>query len=135
MSYLLNTNIVSAIIRKNQAVTDKLHELEFSGIEVFVSCITYYEIKRGLLATNATRQLADFHKWLPKMPILFLSHIEIVERASAIYVDLKRSGQPIGDADILIAATAMTHDLILVSPDSDMWRISGLTVEDWIGKA
>ena len=134
MSYLLDTNIVSAILRKNQAVIDKLHDLEFCGVEVFISCMTYYEIKRDLMATNATKQLADFNRWLPRMPIIFLSNIEIIERASAIHVDLKRSGQPIGDADILIAATAMSHDLTLVSHDSDMLRVSGLTVEDWLGK-
>lgn len=29
--------------------------------EVFITGITYYEVKRGLLAINATRQLAEFN--------------------------------------------------------------------------
>ncbi len=39
---------------------------------------------------------------------------------------------PVQDADILIAATAITQNLILVSGDSDMLRIQNITVENWL---
>ncbi len=52
MSYLLDTNIVSAIVNKNDRLADKLLEVDVRGEEVFISCITYYEVKRGLLAGN-----------------------------------------------------------------------------------
>jgi len=62
VSYLLDTNIVSYILkRRNLAVNRKLEQIRRLGEEVFISCITFYEIKRGILALNATRQLADFN--------------------------------------------------------------------------
>lgn len=56
-------------------------------------------------------------------PILFLDNIKILEKAAEIHIDLRRNGSPIQDRDILIAATAIEQDLILVSNDSDMLRI------------
>ena len=97
-----------------------------------MSCITYYEVKRGLLAVNATRKISDFLVLCQEAQVLLLDDLEIIERASEIYADLKRKGRQIQDADILIAATAIAQGLILVSDDSDMLRVQGLTVENWL---
>ena len=133
MIYLLDTNIVSYILkRRNVAVNRKLEEVRRLGEEVFVSCITYYEIKRGLLALNATRQLADFNFLFRIYPILYLDDLEIIETACKIHADLKTKGTPIQDADVLIAATAITRGLILVSNDSDMIRVEGINLENWV---
>ncbi|MDJ0795796.1 MAG: type II toxin-antitoxin system VapC family toxin [Calothrix sp. MO_167.B12] len=132
MGYLLDTNIVTAIGKKNKKITDRLNEVELQGEEVFISCITYYEVKRGLLSTNATRQLLEFHEFCQEVTVLFLDEIEIIEKASEIHADLKRRGRPIQDADILIAATAITCGLILVSNDSDLLRVQGINLENWL---
>ena len=81
---------------------------------------------------NATRQLANLRDLCQLANILLLDDLEILETASKIHADLKRRGRPIQDADILIAATAMTKGLILVSDDTDMLRIQGLAVENWL---
>ena len=132
MSYLLDTNIVTAFVKKNETIDKKIREVELQEEILFISCITYYEVKRGLLAVNATRQLSSFDKFCQKVTVLFLDSLEIIERASEIYADLKQRGRIIQDADILIAATAITKNLTLVSDDSDMLRIPGLTVENWL---
>jgi tRNA(fMet)-specific endonuclease VapC len=47
-------------------------------------------------------------------------------------VELRRRGEPLEDADILIAATALTHDLILVTDNEQHFqRIAELKVENW----
>lgn len=102
------------------------------GQEVFVSGISYFEIKRGLLSINATRQLADFHQFCRDYPVLFLDDLEIIERACEIHADLKRKGTPIQDADVLIVATAITRGLVMVSHDSDLLRVQGITLENWL---
>lgn len=132
MTYLLDTNIVSYILKRNATVDKKLLEVNSRGEEVFISCITYYEVKRGLLAVNATKQLAEFNQFVRKYGVLFLDDIEIIEKACEIHADLKKKGTPIQDADILIAATAITRGLILVSNDCDLLRIDGITVEKWL---
>jgi tRNA(fMet)-specific endonuclease VapC len=53
-NYLLDTNVVSAILKKNQMVRQKLAGLSVKYQTAYISGITYYEIKRGLIATNAT---------------------------------------------------------------------------------
>ncbi|GAB4279410.1 MAG: type II toxin-antitoxin system VapC family toxin [Oscillatoriaceae cyanobacterium] len=132
MSYLLDTNIVSALVKNNRIISSKLHEVEVIGLKVFISGITYYEVKRGLIATNATRQLSDFTKLQARFSILLLDNLDILEEAAKIHADLKRRGTPIGDADILIAATAIHRNLTLVSHDADMLRVPGLVLEDWL---
>ena len=132
MGYLFDTNIVSGIVNRDKIIPVKVEELKLQGEDLFISCITYYEVKRGLLAVSATRKLTTFNEFCQDMTILFLDDIEIIERASIIHADLTRRGRPIQDADILIAATAITRGLILVSNDSDMLRVPGLTVENWM---
>jgi len=132
MAYLLDTNIVTAILKRNENINNKLKEVNRQGQEVFISCITYYELKRGLLYANATRQLSDLNQLIQNYRILWLDSIEIIERACEIHANLKSRGRPIQDADILIAATAITQGLILVSNDSDMLRVAGITLENWM---
>jgi len=132
VTYLLDTNIVSYILRRNATVGRKLRDANRSGEEVFISCITYYELKRGLLYANATRQLAEFNQFYSKYEVLFLDDIEILEKACEIHVDLKRRGQTIQEQDIFIAATAIARGLILVSNDSDLLRVEGLSLENWL---
>ena len=130
MTYLLDTNIVSYILRRNTTVGRKLRDVNRSGEEVFISCITYYELKRGLLYANATRQLAEFNQFYSKYEVLFLDDIEIIEKTCEIHVDLKRRSLTIQEQDIFIAATAITRGLILVSNDSDLLRVQGINLEN-----
>ena len=72
VTYLLDSNIVSYALKKNTTINNKLRELSFLGSEIFISCITYYEIKRGLVSINASKQLVDFHGFCNDYQILFL---------------------------------------------------------------
>lgn len=132
MGYLLDTNILTAILKRNQKINNKLEEVRFLGEDVFISCITYFESKRGLLYANATRQLSDLNELCRIYRILFLDNLEVIETACEIHADLKRKGTPIQEADILIAATAIARGLILVSHDSDLLRVEGLSLENWL---
>ncbi|KAF3886645.1 MULTISPECIES: PIN domain-containing protein [Nostocales] len=132
MSYLLDTNMVSYILKKNDKLKKKLENVRSQGQEVFISCIAYYEVKRGLLYANATRQLSDLNELCRQYRVLFLDDIEIIEKACEIHANLKKRGTPIQEADILIAATSKKRGLILVSHDSDLQRVSEITLEDWL---
>jgi tRNA(fMet)-specific endonuclease VapC len=131
VTYLLDTNIVSYILKKNVIVDQKFREVRRLKQDVFMSCITYYEVKRGLLAINATRQLAEFNKFCETYKILLIDDLDIIELACEIYVDLQSRGFIIQEQDILIAATAIARGLILVSNDSDLLRVQGIKLENW----
>ena len=132
IGYLLDTNIITEILKKNEKVTRELDKVSSQEQELFISCITFYEIKRGLLYAKATRQLSEFVQLCKKYKVLLLDDLQIIEKAAELHADLKRKGKPIQDADVLITATAIVKGLILVSNDSDMLRVVGVTVENWI---
>lgn len=54
-------------------------------------------------------------------------------RAADIYADLRRRGALIGDADILIASTALEHGLELVTNNTKHFaNVSGLMLKNWL---
>ncbi|MBX2996957.1 MAG: type II toxin-antitoxin system VapC family toxin [Caldilineaceae bacterium] len=129
---LLDTDILSLIMRrqpvalKNAAVYLKVHK-RFSFL-----LITRYEILRGLLAKNATVQIERFEQFCTTSQIFPLNDA-VVQQAASIYADLYQRGALINDADILIAATAQTHNLTLITNNtSHFQRITGLTVANWL---
>jgi len=129
---LLDTDILSAIMRGNPAVTARVRAYLAEHGALAFSIITRYEILRGLKAKNATSQLQAFDRFCETCLILPLTD-EVIVRAADLYAALKQRGEPIGDADILIAATALGHGLAVVTNNEDHFRrISGLDVENWL---
>jgi len=99
---------------------------------VAISAITYFECRRGLLANKSLKKIKAFADFCQLVEILPVTYPEIVEIASEIYADLRSRGCPIQDADILIAATAIAQHWILISNDSDLSRVQGLRLENWL---
>lgn len=57
---------------------------------------------------------------------------EAAKIAGRIRADLAASGTPIGPNDLLIAASAMASNLILVTHNiREFMRVNGLQIEDW----
>ena len=55
-------NIITAIMKNNEKVKRRAQEAILTGDDVFINGISYYEIKRGLLAKDARKQLLFFDK-------------------------------------------------------------------------
>jgi len=52
-----------------------------------------------------------------------------------VRADLERQGAPIGAMDLLIAAQALSHELILVTNNvPEFQRIASLRIENWTAK-
>lgn len=57
---------------------------------------------------------------------------QCAEIAGRIRADLRAKGTPIGGNDLLIAATALAHDAVLVTHNTgEFSRVEGLRMEDW----
>ncbi|MTJ31748.1 type II toxin-antitoxin system VapC family toxin [Aphanizomenon sp. UHCC 0183] len=132
MTYLLDTNIVSFAIKNNLIIKEKLEELRSQEELISISCITFFEVKRGLFAVKAIKQLERFDDFCKDFQIIFLDDLAILEKASEIHANLRLRGLPIQTEDILIAATAIVKGFILVSNDSDLLRVEGLSLENWL---
>lgn len=95
------------------------------------SIITRYEILRGLKARRATRQMARFEQRCQHSEVLPLTD-DIIVQAAEVYALLYQEGQLISDADILIAATALKYNLVMVTENANHFRrIPGLSIESW----
>lgn len=135
--YILDTNAVSAILDKKGRVAEKLQGAVFRGNSAYISGLTLYEVKRGLLAENLRDKLDQLDSICRKFAVVvaLLDSEPIFDAAAGIWADLRKTGTPLdADADILIAATAVTRRMVVVSDDSDFHTIRGVTrqtVENW----
>ena len=129
--FLLDTDILSLYIRKSSNVVSHAQDyLRLNGNFTF-SIITKFEILRGMKARKAATQLRTFDLFCQQNEIVNLNDDTIVT-ASEIYADLYKSGLIIGDADILIAATALQLGIpVVTNNESHFTRISGLQVLNW----
>lgn len=129
---VLDTDTLSEVIKGYDPDVQKAASTYLAAHGRFTfSIITRYEILRGLMAKNATRQIQAFNDRCRRSNVLPLTD-DIVVQASEIYGDLHRRGELITDADILIAATALVHNLTLITENtSHFQRIAGLQIESW----
>ncbi len=129
---LLDTDTLSEVIKQvNPGVQDNARRYLSAFGHFTFSLMTRYEILRGLKARRATRQIEDFEERCQNSVILPLTD-DIIVQAADLYALLRQQGQLIGDMDILIAATALKHDLVMVTENvTHFRRIPGLTIESW----
>ena len=129
---LIDTNIVSAFMRGNSQVIRKIEEYLEKHDTLTISIITYYEIMRGIKALSSKTKVKAFHEFMSACNIEELDLL-IAEKAADIYDELRRAGKLVEDADILIAATAMKHGMVVVTDNTEHFkRIRGLKVENWL---
>jgi len=138
---VLDTDILSAIMRQHPVVILKAREYLLDYGQFTFSIITRFEILRGLKAKGATRQVIVFDEFCARNTILPLTD-EVVVKAADIYADLRGRGVLIGDADILIAASALVRGLGVVTNNEAHFqrirdRVAGhgsvhLQVDNWL---
>ncbi|TCT20105.1 PIN domain-containing protein [Thiobaca trueperi] len=129
--YLLDTNILSYLMRGHPGVRARFERVRRSADDAFVlSPVVDYEIRRYLLLKGATRNLAQYQsltlKWLT--PVFDDAHWE---HAIRLWAERHRGGKPIADADLLIAVTALRQRAMLVTNNTAHFDGLGLDLEDW----
>ena len=132
--YLLDTNMLSEIIKKNpnKNFSQKLKTLPTAAF--FTATICVMELRYGAMKRGNPSDLwprIEQHV-LSKVRILDFSYKEAIKAGELIH-QLYSLGQPIGIEDIMIGSIALCHDLIVVSGNiRHFQQISGLAVENWL---
>ena len=129
---LLDTDLLSEVLKqRNLNVRKHARTYLRSHGQFAISAVTRFEVLRGYKEKNATTQLTRFLAFCGHSLVLPLTDA-IFDRAADLWVAARRGGHPSGDADLLIAATALEHnrDLITGNIAHFAW-ISGLTIKDW----
>jgi tRNA(fMet)-specific endonuclease VapC len=132
--YLLDTNMLSEIIKKNpnKNFIKKLGTIPSPAFFTATICIMemrYGAMKRG--NPSDFWQMIEQHI-LSKVRILNFSYTEALKAGELIH-QLYSMGQPIGIEDIIIGSIALCNDLTMVSGNTKHFqKISGLRVENWL---
>lgn len=126
-NYLLDTNIVIGLFTNDQKILNKLQ----STGDLFLPSIVLGELIYGALNSknqkDNLKRIEDFASG-----ILILDCDEETARAyGALKISLKRSGHPIPENDLWIAAISKQYQLTLVTRDAHFQGIDGLVVEYW----
>lgn len=131
MIYMLDTNICIYIIKKKPVRVFEIFNALKVG-DVCISSITLAELQYGVYKSQfPERNKIALANFLAPITILPFS-----DRASVFYgrirAALEKRGQNIGSYDLLIAAHALSEELILITNNTkEFSRIQNLTLKNW----
>lgn len=131
MRYLLDTNIISDLIRNPLGLT-MARIRDVGEAQVCTSIIVAAELRHGAEKRGSPRLKAQVEAVLERLEIM-----PFKAPADAVYgllrCNLERAGQPIGGNDLLIAAHAVTLGCTLVTANErEFARVEGLHCQNWL---
>lgn len=129
--YLLDTNIVSELVRNPQGpVTRRIARVGEGS--VCTSIIVASELRYGAAKKGSARLTQQLELVLEALPILSLEP-PVDRRYGELRADLERRGIPIGPNDLLIAAQALALGLVMVTDNvQEFRRVQDLEVKNWL---
>ncbi len=135
VSYLLDTNILSDLIRNPQGPV--LQRIEAVGEEaIATNVIVAAELRFGAVKKGSAALTERVDAILSRLNILPLEN-GFDEIYGTIRADLEAKGTPIGAHDLLIAAHVRylcnESDWVLVTAnEKEFCRVDGLVIENWL---
>ena len=128
--YLLDTNTASHVIKGNfPRVRERL--LKVPMAEVGISAVTEAELRFGVAKKpEAVRLKTAVEEFLLRVEVLPWDSAA-AEQYAGVRADLERTGKPMGNLDLMIAAHALAAQVALVTHDYVFRRIKRLKIEDW----
>ncbi|CAN5515644.1 type II toxin-antitoxin system VapC family toxin [soil metagenome] len=130
MTHALDANAVSIAFRKGDSGPARGILAHPRG-SIAIPDVVRGEILFGALKGGSPRITNEIRAFLGLFPAVPFDHrcVEVYAEARA---ELERTGQRIGALDLMIAATALAHNLILVTHNTrEFVRVPGLRIEDW----
>jgi predicted nucleic acid-binding protein len=101
------------------------------GHECVIPPVAYYEIKRGLMAVNATAKEREFDNLCRDFEIGEMDTRAWLE-AARLYAANKQKGRMVDDADLFIAAFCAVNSYTLVTNNTRHFEgIDGLRLVNW----
>ena len=132
MNYLLDTNICSAYIKGDATVWNRF--IQYSG-GIALSVITVGELWTwATRAKNGPRVHRAVGEFIELVDVIDID-LQVALRFGELRARLFDAGTPMPDMDGLIAATALVHNLTLVTHNTvDFQNVDGLRIVDWLNE-
>ena len=129
MRYMLDTNIVSHLLRGHREVARRMVAVPMAAL--CVTAITEGELLYGLAKRpEATRLHRAVREFLRRADVLPWNNA-CAEHYGTARADMERQGKTLGPLDMLIAAHELSIKAVLVTSDRAFRQVSDLRVEDW----
>jgi tRNA(fMet)-specific endonuclease VapC len=130
--YLMDTGIAQDYQAARNGVRAEAIGRRKLGHRIGICVPVLGELWSGVeLSSSRARNLADLRLALATLAIWPYT-TEAAEEYGRIFAELRRVGRRIQQVDMQIAAIARTlPNCIVVSKDSDLSAVSGITVENW----
>ena len=139
MNYLLDTCVLSELIRENPDVNVVTWISGTPETSMYLSVLTIGEIHKGIEKLPESKKKDRLHKWVNSdLCIRFKNRIldldlEVSTKWGQIQGKAEQVGKPMPIIDGLIAATALSHDLIVVTRNTEDMEQSGVTlINPWM---
>ncbi|AGK60042.1 putative nucleic acid-binding protein, contains PIN domain [Archaeoglobus sulfaticallidus PM70-1] len=128
--WLFDTSFVIDLFKHDKKALKKAEETDSSPSIKAISVVTAHEVLRGLHYIGDEEKLKLGEASLSRFEIIPYTY-EIAKRAAEIDASLIKKGEMLPFPDVVIAATAITYDLSLVTREDHFKRIEGLEVEEY----
>ncbi len=133
MTYILDTNAISALMKGHSAVIDRLAAVSRADVRLPQPALA--EIAYGIARLPKSKRRV----WLEERRALIcgaMQRADWTDEVSAAFGQIKaileKRGEPVEDFDAAVAAHALASGAVLVTADRrHMTRIPGVAVEDW----
>lgn len=126
-NFLLDTNIIIALMGEDAIVQQQLRQAAATFIPVITLGELYFGARKSLRVEQNVRRVDEFIN----ANMILQCDVETVRRYGTIKNALKLKGKPLPENDIWIAAIALQHDLIVASRDAHFQEIEDLQLEVW----
>jgi predicted nucleic acid-binding protein len=115
--YLLDTTIISALLKNNQTVFNAVERHKDDTLSLCPP--VHFEVRRGLLWKNAqvqwnayTQDIVPRFTWIPLLEADW-------EQAAVFWAQTRKAGRQLSDIDLLIAAITLRVEGTIASNDAD----------------
>ncbi len=128
--YVLDTNTLIYFFKGMGRVAEKLFSIP--PRDVAIPTVVLFELEVGIAKSKAPRkrktQLKELTDTIKTLPFGY----DEAKEAASIRAKLEKQGEPIGPYDILIAATALSANGVLVTHNTkEFKRVAKLKIVDW----
>lgn len=136
MRYLLDTSLISELVKPKPAHAVVEWVATCDEPSLYLSVLTLGELQKGVTKLSDSKKKRRLQLWIQDdLRQRFGGRVLDIDEATAItwgrlQGEAERRGRPMPVIDSLIAATAVTHELIVVTRNGTDIEQSGATVFD-----
>jgi tRNA(fMet)-specific endonuclease VapC len=130
--YLLDTGIAQDYQDQRYGVRQRAVEERRNGHRIGICVPVLGELWSGVECSSTRERNRTSLRHALSTLILWPFTVEAAEEYGRVFAELKRAGRPMQQIDMQIGAIARTlPNCVVVTKDSDLSAIPGITVESW----